>query len=344
MGKNILLVSFCCLFIYFLGSCQHSKDANKTGTNDSIPADIQQLTLKIEAEPGNSDLYWERSKIYLERKDSDKAFADINKAIELKPGSAKYFITLSDIYLIKGMPRNCREALEKAISLDSQETEAYLKLAELSLYFKDYNRVFMYTDQALKVDQASSKAHFIRGFALKEQGDTATSIKAFQKAADVDQNYYDAFIQLGLLFSAKKNKLAVDYLNSALNLKPQSIEALYNLGMYYQETEDFNKAMENYRAILQLEPSNKFAYFNLGYIHMYYLRVYGEGVRYFSKAIESDPAYIEAYYNRGYCFELMGDLANARTDYQKASSLKANYQLAIDGLNRLDGIEKRGGK
>jgi tetratricopeptide (TPR) repeat protein len=341
MAKNILLLFFCCISIYFLGSCQHGKDSTKSERVDSVPADIQQLTSKIALEPQNADLYWERAKKYLDLKNPDKALNDINKAIEIKPGFARYYISLSDIYLVKGMARNCREALEKAISLDSQEIEAYLKLAELSLYYKDYNRVFMYTDQALKVDESSSKAHFIRGFALKEKGDTATAVKAFQKSVDLDQSYYDAYIQLGLIFSARKNKLAEDYFNNALNLKPQSIEALYDLGMYYQETEDFNKAMEKYRAIIQIDPKNKFAYFNLGYIHMFYLKVFNEATKYFSKAIEADPAYVEAYYNRGYCYELMGDVQNARIDYQKSLSLKTNYQLAVEGLNRLDKIEKR---
>lgn len=344
MGKSILAVILLCLSLYFFGSCQHTKDQKPALVKDSIPADIQQITKQIESEPANADLYWQRAKKFIEKKDADKALPDINKAIELKPGNAKYYVTLSDIYLVKGMARNCREALEKAISLDSQEIEAYLKLAELSLYFKDYDKVFMYTSQALKVDETSAKAHFIRGFALKEKGDTATAIKAFQKAVDLDQSYYDAFIQLGLLFSAKKNKLAIDYFNSALNLKPQSIEALYNLAMYYQETEDFNKAMEKYRNILQIDPRYKFAYFNLGYIHMYYLKVFREGAKYFTQAIQADPAYTEAYYNRGYCYELMGDIMNARPDYQKALSLRANYQLAIDGLNRLDQLEKKGVK
>ncbi|MCX6273266.1 MAG: tetratricopeptide repeat protein [Bacteroidetes bacterium] len=325
-----------CLSFCFLASCQHSKTTEKTAAQDSIPADMQKLTQDIQADPKNPTLYWERAKKYLDRKNADNALSDINQAILLKPGFAKYYLTLSDIYLVKGMARNCKEALEKAISLDSQDVEPYLKLAELSLFFKDYPKVFKYVDDALGVDANNPKAYFISGFALKEKGDTAKAIKNYQKAVDLDQGYYDAYIQLGMLYAARKNKLAAEYYNSALNLKPASIEALYNLGLYYQETEDFNKAMEAYRKILQVDPRNKFAQFNLGYIHLFYLKVYAEGAKYFTKAIEADPGYVEAWYNRGYCFELMGDISNARIDYQKALSLKPNYNLPIEGLNRLD--------
>ena len=105
--------------------------------------------------------------------------------------------------------------------------------------------------------------------------------------------------------------------------------------MFYQETADFNNAIETYTTIIQIDPNYKFAYFNLGYIHLVYLKVYDVAIDYFTKAIKADPAYAEAYYNRGYSFELRGDMINAKTDYKKALELKTNYQKAIEGLNRV---------
>ncbi|MCF8386954.1 MAG: tetratricopeptide repeat protein, partial [Bacteroidales bacterium] len=57
---------------------------------------------------------------------------------------------------------------------------------------------------------------------------------------------------------------------------------------------------------------------------------------YFNAAIEIDPAYAKAYYNRGYCNELMGNFAQARKDYQRTMDIIPNYEKAIEGLNRLD--------
>ncbi len=344
MRFGILPSLVLCFWVCFMASCQHTGKEEKAVVQDSVPAEIQKLNDQITQDPGNAELFWKRATLFLEKKVPDKALSDINKAIELKPNLAKYYVLLSDVYLTKNMVKNCKEALEKAISLDSEYTEAYLKLAELSLYFRDYSMVYKYTADAIESDENSAKAYFINGFALKEQGDTVHAIKAFQKACDLDQGYYDAYIQLGVILSLKKDKLAVDYFNSALNIRPQSIEALYNLAMYYQETEDFNKAMELYRNIIQIDPKYKYAYFNLGYIHLFYLQVYREGVKYFSQALEADPTYVEALYNRGYCYELMGDVQNARNDYQRALSMRTNYQLPIEGLNRLDKLMKGGEK
>jgi len=91
-----------------------------------------------------------------------------------------------------------------------------------------------------------------------------------------------------------------------------------------------------YFDIIKKDPNYKFAYYNLGYIHLVYLEVYTESVKYFTKAIAIDPNYVEAYYNRGYAYELRGDITNARMDYEMALQLRTNYPLAIEGLNRLD--------
>ncbi len=69
---------------------------------------------------------------------------------------------------------------------------------------------------------------------------------------------------------------------------------------------------------------------------MVYLEMFREAINYFNKAINFAPDYVEAYYNRGYCYELLGDHHNARADYQRALNIRTNYDLAIQGLNRLD--------
>ena len=53
-------------------------------------------------------------------------------------------------------------------------------------------------------------------------------------------------------------------------------------------------------------------------------------------AINIDKNYAEAYYNRGYTYELMNDFDNARKDYKMAMQIKTNYQKAIEGMNRLE--------
>ena len=327
-------------FLIVVSACKGGKNEAQVPLRTDLPPDVAKITSQIVADSLNPDLYYQRAQLWLDKKDGGKALEDANHAIRLKPGNSKYYIAQADAYLVLGKPKLCRESLLKSIEMNSEETEAYLKMAELNLYFRDYTQVFEYVQKALDVDPNLAKAHFIRGFALKEKGDTAAAIKDYLKATSLKQDYYDAFIQLGMLYSVRKNKIALDYLGNALKIKPNSVEAMYFQAMFYQETEDLNKAMEIYNKIVSIDPKYKFAYFNLGYIHMYYLRVYDKAAQYFTSAIQADPMYVEAYYNRGYSAELAGDVQKARLDYNKALELRQGYALALSGLKRLDEGDK----
>lgn len=321
-----------------MASCGNQKPDNPKTDYSKLPEELAVLNKQIDEDPKNPELFHKRAVYYLENKDVEKALSDINKAIVLDSKNQLYFLTLSDVYFAGGKISKCEETLNKAIEINSDNAEPYLKLAELYYYLSDFKKVFDYSDKAYKVNALNAKVDFIRGMAFKDMGDTLKAVKSFEKAVEKDQQYFHAYMQLGLIYSAKRNGLAIDYFNNALKLNPQSTEALYALAYFYQENMEYNKAIERYTMIVQIDKNYKQAYYNLGYIHLVYLRVYDVAAKHFSDAIKCDPNYFEAYYNRGYCYELMGNINFARGDYQQALKIKTNYQRAIEGLNRLDRI------
>lgn len=335
--KKIFPVIILALFAFCTVSCSNKNKTNETTPiNDSIPAELALLNKQINGDPDNPDLYNKRAKYYSGLQKFDEALSDINKALILDSSKADYFLTLSDIYFGTGKIKNCQAAIQKSINIDPNYSDGLLKMAELQLYFKEYKKTIEYINKALDINNINAKAYFMKGMTYKEMGDTAKAVSNFIKATDQDNEYYHAYIQLGIIFATKHNKLAEDYYNNALRLNPKSIEALYGLGMYYQEDAEYNKAITAYDSILTINPNYKQAHFNLGYIHLVYLRIFPKAIKHFTDAINCDPNYAEAYYNRGYCFELSGNKNSAKADYKKALEIKSNYQKAIDGLNRLD--------
>ena len=286
----------------------------------------------------NPEYYCLRSQYYLEQMEVNEALADIRKAIQLDENNADYFVALSDIYLAMGRVPNCLESLNKAQELEPGNNNALLKLAKVYLILKDYQNTFAFTKKALDYDLLNPEAHFIRGYAYMELGDTALAIQNFQMAADQDQDYYEAYTELGALYAAMGNQLATSYLQTATRIDPNKEEAYYLLGMTYQEQENIPKATETYEKLLVISPEFKEAYYNLGYINLVYLNDFGTAAGYFTKAVELDPKYADAFFNRGFSYELMGDYLNARKDYLKALDIIPNYERPILGLNRLDSL------
>jgi tetratricopeptide (TPR) repeat protein len=305
-----------------------------------MPEELVKIYKALEEEPDNAELYLDLSKYYIGVNQLDSALNNALTAIRLDSTNSDYYVAVSNVYFAMGNVENTEEILEKAISLNSKNNEACLKLGELYFITKDYKQSEEILTKALQIDVHNPRAYFILAWNYREKGDTALAIRNYLTAAEQDPDYFDAYMELGVLYHAKHNPLSIDYYNNALNVQPNNVQALYNLAMFYQETEEYEKALEKYRMILQIDAHNKFALHNMGWIYLMGQDKFEEAVVFFTKAIEQDTTYIEAVYNRGFSFEQLKKYDNARQDYLYSLQLANNYPLAIEGLNRLDKLQK----
>jgi tetratricopeptide (TPR) repeat protein len=303
-----------------------------TSTLEKKLADINE---KIKANPKNADLFHQRALIGLSQKDLNAALEDMTRALNLDSTKASYYMTIADVYFAANKTRFTKDALEKAISLEPKNVEAILKLAELYLFVENYKTSVQYIDDALKIDVTNPKAYFMKGMDFKAMGDTNKAVSSFKTAIEQNPKYYEAFMQLGLLFSAKHDKLALQYFNSAITLHSQSTEAYYARAFFNQENGDIEQAIQDYNIILQIDPKYKYAHFNLGYLNYNNAKDYDKAIKNFTSAIESDPKYINAYYWRALCYENKGNRKAASDDYQKVLNMDPDNDLADKGYKRM---------
>jgi len=326
------------LAVAFFPSCTGSADrqAGKLTGEDSVRHGIEQLTQQIREDQTDPELYNKRAQLFLYKRQFDQALQDVQKAISISGDRPGPYITLADIYLLMGRPDDSRESLKKALTFDPENTAALLRLGKLYLIVRDYQNCYTTISRLLAIDDGVAPAYFIRAVGLLEQGDTLRAVDDLKKAVDKDQEYYEALVQLGALYSMKKDPLSEMYLKNALALQPQSREALYMLGMYYQETMKYDLALSTYQRLEKSDTAFREASYNQGYICLVYLKDFPRAAKFFTEAIRKDPEYYEAWFNRGYAYELSGDYKKAYTDYRKSLKIKVNYDKAIEGLNRLD--------
>jgi len=333
---------FCLLLV--MVSCNQQSGTPVEQENDTIVLQGAEadLTQKIMADSSDADLFYQRAKYYLSQAQLEAAHKDVQKAISLDTANVDYFYLLGDVNFAKGNIANAKVAFEKCISMDEKHREANLKLAELFYLLRDYKKVGELTDQLLLWDKNNALAYYIRARASKEMGDTLKAIQYFQKTVYLEPEHYEGFIELGLLFAEKHDPVALQYYKNALEVMPNSPEALYNIGVFYQEHKQAKQAAEAYNLAINVKEPGKYAPFvemalyNMGLLYYNDFKEYNKAAQYFTDAINRAPDYVEAIYMRGVCLEELGDFSNARMDYKKALQLKENYQKALDGLNRLD--------
>lgn len=318
-------------------ACNRQPGQGDARAQDRELTDIEAITEMIMEDSTDASLFDQRARAYLDEKNFNLAMRDMLAAIELDPQNHHYMLTLADIYLGMGLLENTMEALDRSLELQPGNIESMLKLSEISIMMKKYREALEYADQAIAVDKSNPLPYFMKGYIFAQAGDTVNAIKSYLETINIKADHYDAYVELGLIYSTRGNPLAVDYFNNALNINPQSVEALYALGMFYQEADDAESAINTYNRILAIDPDNPFANYNIGYVYLVLMNEYEQAITQFETVERIDPSYFEATYNKAYCYELLGNYEMARQLYSQVLEKKVNYPRAIEGLNRIQG-------
>ncbi len=326
----------------FLSACTEKNKENEVpavAVVDTTPAakKLEALNAQIAASPNNAALLHERAEAYIEMKRFQDALVDMNKVMTIDSTKSAYFMTMADLSFAANKTYDAKNNLERAIAIDPENTDAMMRLAELDLIVRKYAESVALLTKVLAKDKSNTNAWLMRGINFKENGDTVKAISDFRSAIEADPKFYNAYMQLGILYQLKNDPIAEGYFSNAIKLDPKSEEALYGRGLWYQEHDKLDKAIQDYTSIIQINPGNKNAHFNLGYIHQIYLKIYPEAAKHYSNAILADIKYAEAYYNRGLCLEAVGNKADAATDFKSALSIRSNYIAAEEGLKRVTG-------
>ncbi|MFN2430458.1 MAG: tetratricopeptide repeat protein, partial [Cryomorphaceae bacterium] len=296
---------------------------------------VEDLSDEIIESPNDPNLYIKRALEYQKRKLFELALKDVDRALSIDPTVSYFHAVKGEIYFMQGNLRDARLNLEKAVRYDETNTEALLKLGEVNFLLRRYDNAIETLDQALKVNENLAQAYFIKGFVFKELGDTTLSFSSFQTATEVNPEHYDAYIQLGNLSAQQGNPIAMEYLQTALEIKPNSAEALYNLGMFYQAGNKFDKAMEVYQRLIRADGQNFLGYYNTGYIHLTEFLEFEIAEAYFDSVLQVKPEYVDALYNKGLCAEEMGETDRAVSIYRSVMEQDPQNDAAARGLSRL---------
>ncbi len=302
------------------------------------PADLTTpagIAAELAKDSTNPEALHARARMYITRNRPDSALFDMKKALMRDSSSADYFITLADIYLMINQTRYTRQALERAIKLDKSNSNAHMKLAELFLYVEMRQDAINEINEVLKLDRNNSKAYYLKGVIYKESGDTSLAVSSFMTTIEQDPKNVLAYEQIGLIYAGAGNPRAIDYYQSALRLDPNNSLTRYNLGMFYQENDQPDKAMETYQELVGIDKSFANAYYNMGYILFEVKSDIPAALPMFEKAASANGNYPAAVYMQGVCKEKMGKKDAAIADYRQALILNPRFEDARSGLSRL---------
>ena len=129
-------------------------------------------------------------------------------------------------------------------------------------------------------------------------------------------------------FNERHYSLAILTYKRALELDSECAAIHHRLGLAYYKEGEFDAAKDSFQKAISLNPLSAHYHYSLGQLLQDYYDLDGawqEAIHEFTRAIELDPSYVEARYDRGSLYDKRGELEKACHDFQQVVARMPNY-------------------
>ena len=180
------------------------------------------------------------------------------------------------------------------IQLRGDRPEGYILASQLYTALKEYDNAERTIKQALALDpdNAYAQVRYATLLFTRKRLDEARAVIEQTVKAHPDHKW--ARLWYGLVLDAQKHKKeAIAEFEYAIKLDPKFDTAIYDLGCSYLNCRprEFDKARQCFLRVLQINPSYRQAYYQLGMSYGYEDR-YDVALTYMDKAIDLDNGYL----------------------------------------------------
>ena len=239
---------------------------------------------------------------------------------------------------------------EKAISVYLSESNLPLSskfnLGCSYLELKRFNEAISYYQQWIAKEPKNQFIYTGLGDAFRRSGRYPEAVEILNNGIEIagKNNINSTFIwqQLGATYlDWGKYQEAISACQTGINIDPKSQFNVHNyneLGMIYENSGEYNAAIENYHQAIKVAPKNNATYNNLGCLYRS-REQWEDGINAFNTAIEFNPLYFNAYCNLGLLYLLQNNLIEAEQVFLTAIKIDSYYGDAVLSLGILKALQ-----
>ena len=194
-----------------------------------------------------------------------------------------------------------------------------------------------FLSRAIEADPQFVAAQYALGVVHQNLGNRWKAAAQFRASAQLDPTFAEPYKALGDLYLTAPRRLfeeAIKAYAKAIELRPFYAEAHVGLGDALAAKGDVDQAVSAYQKGLEFNPINAKVHVSLGKIYYSEKGLYYESVTAYKKAIDLDPAYLDARMGLAEVYEDKGLYKEAIEEYHKvvdadAKNTGALYNLAL---------------
>ena len=242
---------------------------------------IHEFTEAIKLDSSYVEAWYDRGSLYDKQGKFEKACHDFRQVVERMPNYAARY-NLAVLYIKRQMWAEAQQVLEEILSTEPNDSDAYYHLADVHLKRTgDFNLAIDSLKKAIERDSDHLDARFALGLlyakwryshpeyrqeAIDQFVQLISSNEMLQTFDQIDQVYFI----LGSLYDDNPTdaELAISAYQKGLEHAP-SARVRNNLGLLYLQKKEIQKAAEEFRKAIQLEPNYEVPYHNLAKLYFY---------------------------------------------------------------------------
>ena len=224
--------------------------------------------------------------------------------------------------------------LEQANALQPETLEILYNLGQAYLRTAEYPKAELVLHRALKLKSDSPETLYLLAQVYQEQNRSVDALDLLVAAHKLaPQNTDIIFLLARASMTQDYFEDAIPLLESGLQIAPQRADLRAALGESYFMSGKAEKAIEEFKALIELDPSARsYAFLGLSYRHH---GQFDQARKYFEAGLQQDPHNASCLFNMGYIEERQGNHARAEQLLQAALHANPNLSEAILELANL---------
>ncbi len=275
------------------------------------------------------------------------AIVNLRAALQLRPEYAPARLRLAELLFKTGQLDEARALFEALLATDADSPWAHHELAQVLTAQGEQPAAIDHNRLAVGLFEPFGPAHYALALAYRDRGDTkqaARHLARYQQHPDSKPPHVDplleALFELDISASAHIRRArrlqaaglkgdAVQALEQAVTMEPDSIEARSQLIRLYDAFNDFEHAQQHYNAVTAIQPDAVMANLSFGT----FLGRRGqlpEAAAAFERVLQNSPDHAMAHTLLGQAYEEMQQPHEAERHYRQAvASDPLNHQASI---------------
>jgi len=236
----------------------HKELADAYLQNKEYANALEHIDQAIRLAPFDPDLYMIKGAYYEDTGNIKLAVNAYEKLLKIEPNSARANNNLGALYFNRAEFDKARIYLGHAIELNPSLPEPYLNMAKLCQYNNQTADAVFFYQQAIKLNPDFTEAFVNLAKIYLNKRDFNSAIEVLNKALNAGHKVEPVLTLLGIA----NGELGFDtkagyYFSEALKSGSRSAEAMFNMGIFYANRGQLNKAIEIWQEGLRKEPGNK---------------------------------------------------------------------------------------